>query len=181
MIRRVVYAAGAVLVGIGLLGVVRHTAVVGWALWFAGVAVVHDALLAPLVIGVGRATRRAPAIWRRALAVAGAVALVALPAVLGFGRRGDNPSILPQAYGMHLFAIIVAIGLGTAAVAGLNAYAHLMGKAILSIIGVLLAIWLVFMVIGMIISALKFLIWVGFLAVIAAIVVTLISKMAKSS
>jgi hypothetical protein len=55
-----------------------------------------------------------------------------------------------------------------------------MGKTILTILGVLLAIWLVFMVIGMIISALKFLIWVGFLAVIGAIIVTLISKMAKS-
>ena len=62
----------------------------------------------------------------------------------------------------------------------LTAYAPLMGKAILTIVGVLLSIWLIFMVIGMIISALKFLIWVGFLAVIAAIVVTLISRMAKS-
>jgi hypothetical protein len=56
-----------------------------------------------------------------------------------------------------------------------------MGKTILTILGVLLAIWLVFMVIGMIISALKFLIWVGFLAVIGAIIVTLVSKMAKSN
>jgi len=55
-----------------------------------------------------------------------------------------------------------------------------MGKAILTIIGVLLSIWLIFMVIGMIISALKFLIWVGFLAVIAAVVVTLIARLAKS-
>jgi hypothetical protein len=55
-----------------------------------------------------------------------------------------------------------------------------MGKMILAIIGVLLSIWLIFMVIGMIISALKFLIWVGFLAVIAAVVVTVISRMAKS-
>jgi uncharacterized membrane protein len=55
-----------------------------------------------------------------------------------------------------------------------------MGKLILTVIGVLLSIWLIFMVIGMIISALKFLIWVGFLAIIAAIVVTLVSRMAKS-
>jgi uncharacterized membrane protein len=61
-----------------------------------------------------------------------------------------------------------------------NAYAHPMGKLILTVIGVLLSIWLIFMVIGMIISALKFLIWIGFLAVIAAIVVTLISRLAKS-
>jgi hypothetical protein len=55
-----------------------------------------------------------------------------------------------------------------------------MGKAILTIVGVLLSIWLIFMVIGMIISALKFLIWLGFLAIIAAVVVTLVSRMAKS-
>jgi hypothetical protein len=56
-----------------------------------------------------------------------------------------------------------------------------MGKTILSILGILLAIWLVFMVVGMIISALKFLIWIGFLAVIGAIIVTLVSRMAKSN
>jgi hypothetical protein len=72
------------------------------------------------------------------------------------------------------------MGLITTAGAPLTAYAHPMGKAILTIVGVLLSIWLIFMVIGMIISALKFLIWVGFLAVIAAVVVTLISRLAKS-
>lgn len=55
-----------------------------------------------------------------------------------------------------------------------------MGKAIVIIVGVLLSIWLVFMVIGMIISALKFLLWLGLLAVIAAAVVTVVSRMAKS-
>ena len=102
--------------------------------------------------------------------MAGAVTVVALPAVLGYGRRADNPSVLPQAYGTHLVTIVILIGLVTGAVAVLNAYARLMGKAILTIVGVLLAIWLIFMVIGMIISALKALIWIGFLAVIAAIV-----------
>jgi hypothetical protein len=68
----------------------------------------------------------------------------------------------------------------TAAAAVPTAYAPPMGKAILTIVGVLLSIWLVFMVIGMIISALKFLIWLGFLAVVAAVVVTLVSRMAKN-
>jgi hypothetical protein len=180
MIRKALYAAGAALIAVGLAGIASHLGVVGWAVWFAGVAVVHDAVLAPLVIGVGYATRRVPALWRYAAVVAGTVTLVALPAVLGYGRRGDNPSVLPQAYGRHLIAIIVLTGLVTAAVAALNAYARPMGKAILTIVGVLLSIWLIFMVIGMIISALKFLFWIGLLAVIAAVVVTLISKMAKS-
>jgi hypothetical protein len=85
--------------------------------------------------------------------------------------------VLPQPYGLHVLTIIAAV---TAAAVALNAYSRPMGKAILTIIGVLLSIWLIFMVIGMIISALKFLIWVGFLAVIAAVVVTLIARLAKS-
>ncbi|MCW2861296.1 MAG: hypothetical protein JWP48_3004 [Actinoallomurus sp.] len=72
------------------------------------------------------------------------------------------------------------IGHVTTAIAALTAYAPLMGKAILTIVGVLLSIWLIFMVIGMIISALKFLMWLGLLAIIAAVVVTLVSRMAKS-
>jgi uncharacterized membrane protein len=61
-----------------------------------------------------------------------------------------------------------------------SAYARLMGRAILTIIGILLAIWLLFTVLGMLISALKFLLWLGVLAVIGAVIVTVISKMAKN-
>jgi hypothetical protein len=63
---------------------------------------------------------------------------------------------------------------------GRNAYARLMGRMILNVIGILLAIWLLFTVLGMLISALKFLLWLGVLAVIGAVIVTVISKMAKS-
>ncbi|MCO5986690.1 hypothetical protein NE235_11310 [Actinoallomurus spadix] len=55
-----------------------------------------------------------------------------------------------------------------------------MGRTILNIIGILLAIWLLFTVLGMLVAALKFLIWLGVLAVVGAIIVTVISKMAKS-
>ncbi|MCO5970297.1 hypothetical protein [Actinoallomurus soli] len=55
-----------------------------------------------------------------------------------------------------------------------------MGRTILNIIGILLAIWLFFTVLGMLVAALKFLIWLGVLAVVGAIIVTVISKMAKS-
>jgi hypothetical protein len=183
MWRRLPYVAGAALIGVGLGGLVLHssdTHPVGWLLWFAGAAVVHDALFAPFVLGVAALAGRAPRppVVRAGLAVAGAAAIVALPAVLAYGRRPDNPSVLPQAYGLHLVTII---GVVTAAVVVANAYAPPMGKAILTVVGVLLSIWLIFMVIGMIISALKFLIWLGFLAVIGAVIVILISKMAKST
>jgi phage-related protein len=55
-----------------------------------------------------------------------------------------------------------------------------MGRTILNIIGILLAIWLFFTVLGMLVAALKFLIWIGVLAVVGAIIVTVIGKMAKS-
>ncbi|MCO6007414.1 hypothetical protein NE236_20760 [Actinoallomurus purpureus] len=55
-----------------------------------------------------------------------------------------------------------------------------MGRTILTIIGILLAIWLLFTVLGMLIAALKFLLWLGVLAVVGAIIVTVISRMAKS-
>jgi hypothetical protein len=179
--RSLTYAVGAVLIGIGLAGLLTSgTSLLGWALWFAGLAVAHDALFVPLVLCVVHLTRRVPWPYAAGLVTAAAVTAVALPAVLGFGKRADNPSVLPQAYGAHLATIIALIAVVTGAVAVLDAYAHLMGKAILTIVGVLLAIWLIFMVIGMIISALKFLIWIGFLAVIAAVVVTLVSRLAKS-
>jgi hypothetical protein len=181
--RHVLYTLGAASIGVGFTGLLADasdTHPVGWALWFAGVAIVHDAVLAPLIFGAAHLTGRVPGPGplRVALVLAGSVTLIALPLIWQEGRRPDNPSILPGAYGM---TIIVLIGLVTAAAAVMNAYSHRMGKAILTIVGVLLSIWLIFMVIGMIISALKFLIWIGFLAVIGAIIVTVISKLAKST
>lgn len=65
------------------------------------------------------------------------------------------------------------------AVAVLTAYARIMGRTVLAILGVVLAIWLLFTVIGVIISALKFLIWIGLIILVAAIVITLLGKLAK--
>ncbi|GAA4637574.1 hypothetical protein GCM10023196_091910 [Actinoallomurus vinaceus] len=88
------------------------------------------------------------------------------PALVGDGARryGDHGRDRPE---MHCHRVP-------------SAYARLMGRAILTIIGILLAIWLLFTVLGMLISALKFLLWLGVLAVIGAVIVTVISKMAKS-
>lgn len=182
--RYAVTGAGVALIGVGFAGLLANassTHPIGWFVWFAGAAVAHDALLAPLVVGVAYALGRLPGDVRRplrtALVLAGSVTAVALPMVLGYGRRADNPSVLPQAYGAYL---AVLIGLMCAAVSIVNAYSRPMGRAILTVVGVLLAIWLLFTVLGMIIAALKFLIWLGLLAVIAAVVVTVLSRLAKS-
>lgn len=185
--RRLGYAAGAALVAFGVAGLLRHasdTHPVGWFLWFAGAAVAHDLLVAPLVIGAGLVVTRLPRAYRHpartALVLVGAVTVVALPMVLGFGRRADDPSVLPQAYGAHLAAIAAIIGVSAAAIAASNAYSHFMGRAILTVIGVLLAIWFLLTVIGLLIAALKFLIWLGVLAVVAAVIVTVVARFAKS-
>jgi hypothetical protein len=55
-----------------------------------------------------------------------------------------------------------------------------MGRTILIILGVLLAIWVLFTVVGMVIAALKFLVWIGLLAFFVAILVTVFGRFAKS-
>ncbi len=122
--RGVVYGAGAVLVGIGVTGMVANSATthpLGWLIWFAGAAILHDAVLAPLVLAAAVLVGRLPEPWRRAvrtaLVPAAAVTLVALPMVLGLGRRADVPSRLPLAYGTDLAAILTAVGLAGAALA----------------------------------------------------------------
>lgn len=55
-----------------------------------------------------------------------------------------------------------------------------MGRTILTVLGVLLAVWLLFTVIGMIVATLKFLLWIGLLAVLGAVIVTVVSKLSRS-
>ncbi|QXJ19783.1 hypothetical protein AGRA3207_000375 [Actinomadura graeca] len=121
--RAVMYAAGLVLIGVGLRGVVvdADVGVAGWAVWFAGAVVAHDAVLVPVVLAAGVATGRLPAAWRRpvraALIAGGCVSLVSLPLVLGYGRRADVPSQLPLPYGRNL-AVVLAVIAVAAVLAG---------------------------------------------------------------
>ena len=71
-------------------------------------------------------------------------------------------------------------GFVAAAIVLLKAYSRSMSRTILTVLGVLLAIWLLFMVIGLAAAALKFLIWIGFLAIIAAVVITALGRLTKS-
>jgi hypothetical protein len=115
------YATGAGFIALGLFGLVSATDTnfAGWAVWFAGVTVAHDALLVPSTLLVGALTTRLPSPYRRhaqgTLLVAGVVTLVALPLVLGHGRRADNPSILPLAYDRNLLIVLGAIAVASVA------------------------------------------------------------------
>ncbi|MEV5705263.1 hypothetical protein [Actinoallomurus sp. NPDC052274] len=125
--RLIPYAAGATLIGVGGVGLLRDAAdthPAGWLVWFAGAALVHDLLLVPLVLCVVLLTGRLPASYRRpirvSLVLAASVSAVALPMVLGLGRRAGDPSRLPQAYGVHLAVILGLIGLGGAVAVALH-------------------------------------------------------------
>jgi hypothetical protein len=88
------------------------------AAWLAGAVVVHDLLLAPLVLAVGLALRslpfRGPA--RGGLLVAGCLTLVALPPLLRPGTP-RNPTVLPLDYGRHLTLLLAVVAAGAVAVA----------------------------------------------------------------
>ncbi len=89
------------------------------ARWIVGAAVVNDALLVPLAIGVAWLARRiTPArAWppvRSGLLATGVVLLVAWPFVRGYGRDPTIPSLLDRNYAVGVAA---AIGTTWAAVA----------------------------------------------------------------
>ena len=104
----------------GLLAESRRTHPAELGRWIVGSALVHDAVVLPVVLLVAVVARRlVPAVaWppvRWALASSGVLVLVSWPFVRGYGRRSSNPSLLPRDYGT---GVLIAIG-GVWLVAGL--------------------------------------------------------------
>jgi hypothetical protein len=121
------YALGAAAISYGLYGIASQadkTHPFGWLLWLGGAVLVHDALLAPVVLAVGALTGllkepfRTP--LRTGLALAAVTTLATLPTVLTFGRRPDNPSILPLDYPRGLLIVLAFIAAATLIVAILS-------------------------------------------------------------
>ncbi|MEO5710116.1 MAG: hypothetical protein ABIQ59_09870 [Nocardioidaceae bacterium] len=111
-------AGGIVLVLVGLYHLLGtdFSDLVNLVLWLAGGVVVHDAVIAPLVVlAAFVALPRLPS-WSRAPAVAGfvvllSVTLLAIPAITRFGARDDVPSLLNRPYGAlwSVFAVLVLV------------------------------------------------------------------------
>jgi hypothetical protein len=83
------------------------------AWWVIGTAVAHDALFAPAVALVGIALVAVLPRWARgpigcALAASVVVLAFSYPLIRHFGRRTDNPSILPLDYPRNV-AIVVSL------------------------------------------------------------------------
>lgn len=103
---------------------------VEWADWpsllayLAGGVVLHDVVLAPVVVGIGvLAARLAPSSWRAPMVVGlvvwGGLTLMAVPVLGRFGALSDNPTLLDRPYLASWAAgtAIVALAVAAAGVA----------------------------------------------------------------
>ena len=86
----------------------------GLAQWLVSGAILHDAVLAPIVTVIGLSLAwvvprpaRGPVLG--AAAISGMVLLFSWPALRGYGRRPSNPSILPHDYGRNVAVVIGAV------------------------------------------------------------------------
>ncbi|MFI8100627.1 hypothetical protein [Streptomyces sp. NPDC086023] len=113
--------------GLGLLGVLligiggRHLSSLpdpyAVLVWLGGALVLHDGVVAPLVLAVGLLVAALPArpVVRAALVTAGALVLVTLPLLLRPGAP-PNPSALPLPYARNLLLVLAVVaGCATAA------------------------------------------------------------------
>jgi hypothetical protein len=110
---------------VGLAGLLRDatkTMPLVWLTWLVGLLLVHDFVLAPLVLLTGRRLRdRAPGAWRWplqvGLVVSGVLVLASVPVLLGPGRRTQpgNASVLPGNYPAALAGVLVVVWLGVLA------------------------------------------------------------------
>lgn len=119
--RGLLYVAGAALLAFGLRGIVQD--VNGWthpAYWASSIvllAVVHDLVLAPVVLAVGGLLRHAVRGAARpylatGAALSGVALAVAWPGLRGDGRLPDNPTVLPLDYAAGLRAALLVLWLG---------------------------------------------------------------------
>ncbi|WP_327327070.1 hypothetical protein OG735_34635 [Streptomyces sp. NBC_01210] len=110
VIRVLAGAAGVAFMGVGASLLLDVRDLTGVLVWLGGAVVLHDALIAPLVLLVGLVLVcggvRGPV--RGALLVAGALTVVALPVLLRPGRTA-NSSVLPLDYPRNWLIALVAV------------------------------------------------------------------------
>jgi hypothetical protein len=108
-------AAGLALMGVGVSLLMDVRDLPGVLLWLGGAVVLHDVVIAPMVLLIGpalvRGGVRGPV--RAALVVAGALTTVALPVLLRPGRRA-NSSVLPLDYPRNWLVTLVVVASVTA-------------------------------------------------------------------
>ncbi|MEU1405615.1 hypothetical protein ABZ471_25210 [Streptomyces sp. NPDC005728] len=117
--------AGVALMGVGASLLIDVPDLTGVLVWLGGAVVLHDALIAPLVLLAGlvlvRGGMRGPV--RGALLVAGALTLVAAPVLLRPGTRA-NSSVLPLDYPRNWLIAVVAVATVTALLVAVRGFAR---------------------------------------------------------
>ncbi|MER6049219.1 hypothetical protein ABT168_17480 [Streptomyces sp. NPDC001793] len=102
--------AGLALMGVGASSLLDVPGLIDVLVWLGGALVLHDALIAPLVLLAGlvlvRGGVREPV--RGALLVAGALTAVALPVLLRPGPKA-NSSVLPLDYPRNWLLMLLAV------------------------------------------------------------------------
>ncbi len=101
------------------------------ALWLGGAVVVHDGLVAPLVLAIAALTAavglRLRGVVRAALIVAGSLTAIALPPLLRPGGVA-NPTVLPLDYLRNWLLAMAALAVLTSAYVGVRAMVRRVGR-----------------------------------------------------
>ena len=116
-------AAGWAVIGFGVRGIFQHsldTRPANLARFVVGGALVHDLIVAPLVIVAGvllaRAVPgRARAVVQAALVVSAVVALFSYPLVRAYGLAANNPTSLPHNYAANVLVVLGVVWAAAAA------------------------------------------------------------------
>ncbi len=129
-------AVRATLVAVGVLGLALGAAVlllkqtpvqiVGVGVWMLGAILLHDAVLSPIVVGVGilarKRGRRVPfallAIVQAGIVVGAILTLLVLPEIYAKTLGTANPTVLPLDYSLNLALTWAAVAVLTALACG---------------------------------------------------------------
>lgn len=116
-IRVVIGTAGVLMLAFGVFRLGTEVPVphlLGVALWLGAALVIHDAVLSPGVIGVGRLLRRIPPRARTyvqgALIAGGMVTVVAIPLIYRADSQPDAKALLEQDFGANLALLLALVG-----------------------------------------------------------------------
>ncbi|BDZ54531.1 hypothetical protein [Agromyces marinus] len=121
--RGILIAGGLALLGIGGLLILTGIAPSRWlgiGVWVAAAILLHDGVLAPIVVAIGlgaervrdRLGRRGVAVAQGALVVGAVLTAITVPALVASTLGNPNPTILVGSYGIALaviWAVVVAV------------------------------------------------------------------------
>ena len=123
--------ARVVLIAIGVLGLAWGAYVMfdtvslrrlpGVALWIGAAIVLHDAVISPLIFGLGVLTRRAGhrltggiiVTVQAAIVLGSVMSLIVVPAIVAQSYAPKNPTVLPLDYALNLGVFWLAVMLGS--------------------------------------------------------------------